>query len=233
MAMKTLSTRLRAIRERLGDTQKNMSRRLGLGENTWQSYERGLSYPDAAVLEKLASFGFNGHWILTGSGRIRPAETRLDEIEAALHVRTPTADELAQEASEWESMRLELTEIAMDPEVPDRVRARADMLLDVALQDPEAPKRRDARGFPFLKRLLELDEELNARIVDGISRLYKDEGAGLSPMDLGRLAARVYADLVNGIEDPSERLIGLKVALEQLRRDLRKPADDTTSKRLA
>lgn len=78
-----------------------------------------------------------------------------------------------------------------------------------------------------------LDEELHARIVDGISRLYKDEGVGLSPMDLGRLAARIHADLVNALTDPDERRIGLKLALESLRRDLRKPVTPASSKRLA
>lgn len=229
--MMALSTRLRAIREALGDTQKIMSKRLGLGENTWQSYERGMSHPDASVLEKLASFGFDGHWILTGKGHMRPVDERLDEIEALLQSRMPTTDELGR--PEWMAIRQEMQLIALDEGVPDRSRARADTLLVIAFQDAEAEQRRSANLRRIVKQLVELDEELNARVVDGISRLYKDEGAGLSPMDLGRLAARVYADLVNGIDDPRERLIGLKVALEQLRRELRKPADDTSSKRLA
>ena len=68
-----------------------------------------------------------------------------------------------------------------------------------------------------------LDEELNARVVDGISRLYKDEGVGLSSMDLGRMAAKVYSDLVNTFGDSDERRIGLKATLAQLRRQLREP----------
>lgn len=67
-----------------------------------------------------------------------------------------------------------------------------------------------------------LDEELNARVVDGIARLYKEMGVGLSPMDLGRLAARVYSDLVADFT-PDERLAGLKGILAQMRRQLREP----------
>ena len=67
-----------------------------------------------------------------------------------------------------------------------------------------------------------LDEELNARVVDGISRLYKDERVGLSAMDLGRIAAKVYSDLVADFA-PDERLVGLKGILAQMRRQLREP----------
>lgn len=81
---------------------------------------------------------------------------------------------------------------------------------------------------------LDLDEELNARVVDGISRLYKEERVGLAPMDLGRLAARMYADLVNACDDPNDRPAALKFALEQLRRQLRAaPGEQSETKRLA
>jgi transcriptional regulator with XRE-family HTH domain len=80
---------------------------------------------------------------------------------------------------------------------------------------------------------MQLDEELSARVVDGISRLYKAENVGLSAMDLGRMAARLYADLVNAYDDPAERQVGLKLALEQLRRELRAPVETGSSKRSA
>jgi DNA-binding phage protein len=67
---------------------------------------------------------------------------------------------------------------------------------------------------------VQIDEELNARVVDGISKLYKSEGIGLSAMDLGRIAAKVYSDLANDVE-PDERLAALKGVLSQLRRRLR------------
>jgi len=80
-----------------------------------------------------------------------------------------------------------------------------------------------------------LDEELMGRLVDGILKVYKEEGVRLPPIDLGRLVARFQADLVAAYDDPDERKVGLKLALQQLRRDLRAhpAADQSNSKRLA
>jgi transcriptional regulator with XRE-family HTH domain len=210
------------------------AKRVGIPSSTFSRIWHDRSIPKWEHIFRISEFaGCTIDWLMTGKDPVHPLEATLDEIEASLHQRAPTPDELAQGAPEWEPTRRKLLDIAFNEEAPGRLRARADLYLDLAFQDPEASRRREANAGPALKRFFELDEELNARVVDGISRLYKDEGAGLSPMDLGRLAARVYADLVNGIDDPRERLIGLKVALEQLRRELRKPADDTSSKRLA
>lgn len=67
-----LGQRLRDLRAALGETQKSMSSRLGLGETTWQSYERGLNKPGAETLEKVAALGFSVDWLLTGRGAMRP-----------------------------------------------------------------------------------------------------------------------------------------------------------------
>ncbi len=63
-----MEERLKQIREDLGKTQKEMSAFLGLGEITWQNYERGISKPKLAVLEKLSSIGYDISWITTGIG---------------------------------------------------------------------------------------------------------------------------------------------------------------------
>ena len=60
--------RLRAIRTHLGETQKSMSTRFGLGEATWQSYELGGRLPKPEALSKLVALGFDANWILTGQG---------------------------------------------------------------------------------------------------------------------------------------------------------------------
>ncbi len=65
-----MQQRLKKIREDMGKTQKEMSAFLGLGEITWQNYERGISKPKLATLEKLAKLGYNIAWITTGSGEI-------------------------------------------------------------------------------------------------------------------------------------------------------------------
>ena len=69
-----MEERLKKIRENLGKTQKEMSSLLGLGEITWQNYERGISKPKLAVLEKLSSMGYDISWITTGIGNMMSAQ---------------------------------------------------------------------------------------------------------------------------------------------------------------
>ncbi len=69
-----MEERLKKIRENLGKTQKEMSSLLGLGEITWQNYERGISKPKLAVLEKLSSMGYDISWITTGVGNMMSAQ---------------------------------------------------------------------------------------------------------------------------------------------------------------
>ncbi|MEO5336911.1 MAG: hypothetical protein H7841_08455 [Magnetospirillum sp. WYHS-4] len=66
-----------------------------------------------------------------------------------------------------------------------------------------------------------LDAELLGLVVEGVEALYKAESARLTRRDLGRLAARVHDDLVAAYDTAEERRIGLKLALEHLRRELR------------
>ncbi len=65
-----MEERLKKIRENLKKTQKEMSAFLGLGEITWQNYERGISKPKLTVMEKLASLGYNISWVTTGNGNM-------------------------------------------------------------------------------------------------------------------------------------------------------------------
>lgn len=68
------------------------------------------------------------------------------------------------------------------------------------------------------------DAELLGRICDGITAVYKEAGARLAPLDLGRLISRILTELMSAYESDEERLVGLKLALEQLRRDIHKAA---------
>lgn len=79
-----------------------------------------------------------------------------------------------------------------------------------------------------------VDEELLARIGEEIVEMYRLENGRISQHQLARLQARTYADLVTTYDDPAERLVGLKMAIQQLRRDLRAPpVSGDASKRLA
>jgi len=70
-----------------------------------------------------------------------------------------------------------------------------------------------------------VDEDLMGRIVDGIMAVYKDLGMRLPPRSLGELAARVAADLVAAYDDPADRVVGLKGALQRLRTDVLRSSD--------
>lgn len=71
-----MEKRLKKIRENLKKTQKEMSAFLGLGEITWQNYERGISKPKIATMEKLASLGYNISWITTGNGAMFTSDVK-------------------------------------------------------------------------------------------------------------------------------------------------------------
>lgn len=73
-----LGDRLKTVREFLGETQKTMSRRFRLGENTWQSYELNGKLPKGETLSELAALGIDMNWLLTGRGTMRTASGRPD-----------------------------------------------------------------------------------------------------------------------------------------------------------
>lgn len=110
---------MKAVREALGETQKTMSSRLGLGETTWQAYERNINKPGAETLEKVADLGFSIDWILTGRGEMRGGSgAHVDEqsLNAALELvedwlvknrRTMTPARKAQVVSSIYSMAAE------------------------------------------------------------------------------------------------------------------------------
>lgn len=69
-----------------------------------------------------------------------------------------------------------------------------------------------------------LDDELMGRVTDAISRLYKEERIGLPSIDLGRLAARKYGEIVAATSDPAERYAMIKLVIIQLKSELRASA---------
>lgn len=105
---------------------------------------------------------------------------------------------------------------------------RGPMRPDAVIETPEGE-----RIAVEAKASAPMDEELMARLVDGIMAEYKAANVGLPPRDLGRMAARMHADLVDLYDDPDERIIGLKALLRQLGRDLRAAPTGAQSKRRA
>ena len=86
-----MEERLKKIRENLKKTQKEMSAFLGLGEITWQNYERGISKPKLATMEKLASLGYNILWITTGNGSMFSSDVK-ETYEAGFETNNANID---------------------------------------------------------------------------------------------------------------------------------------------
>lgn len=57
-------------------TQEEMAHRLGISPRAWQDHELGRTAPKAHVFASLCAEGFDGHWLLTGRGAIRPPPAR-------------------------------------------------------------------------------------------------------------------------------------------------------------
>lgn len=59
--------RLRKIRKDLKLKQIEMADRLRISLGTLQRHEKGMTSPSLNTLERIASFGFDLHWLITGS----------------------------------------------------------------------------------------------------------------------------------------------------------------------
>lgn len=80
------------------------------------------------------------------------------------------------------------------------------------------------RATPFSGLLPPMiDEGLLARIQEVLYATAAEEGVVMEPQRHGRIAARIYSDLVRVFDTPEERLTGLRALLPQVRRDVCKP----------
>ncbi len=92
-----IASRLKAVRESLELSQRDMAKKLEISLGGLQSYESGKSVPGGNVLESLARLGFNVDWLLTGKGEMtreerhqvprsenRPDELLVNVVQAAI-----------------------------------------------------------------------------------------------------------------------------------------------------
>jgi transcriptional regulator with XRE-family HTH domain len=69
--METISDRLKQIRDCLKLTQEALSDQTGIKRSTYAGYEKGISLPQADLLEKLSTlFNIDCNWLLTGKGNM-------------------------------------------------------------------------------------------------------------------------------------------------------------------
>ncbi|MGQ3670785.1 helix-turn-helix domain-containing protein [Xanthobacter sp. TB0136] len=62
--------------------------------------------------------------------------------------------------------------------------------------------------------------ELLALVTDAIQRTYKDASASLSALDLGRLSAEKYNEIIQEIPEPEGWPVAVKMMAVQLRKDI-------------
>jgi hypothetical protein len=73
------------------------------------------------------------------------------------------------------------------------------------------------------------DPELFGRVVDRVARVYREEAVRLSDIDLGRIAAERYAEIVDLAGDPDEWPALLELIGTRIRRAIRAAAADPTN----
>lgn len=71
-----------------------------------------------------------------------------------------------------------------------------------------------------VRRALIRDEALMAMIIEGVMEMHEEEGLALTPRELGRHSARIYADLIRAYALPEERIVGVRALLYQLHASL-------------
>lgn len=64
------------------------------------------------------------------------------------------------------------------------------------------------------------DAELMGRVTDMIARVYRESGAALSMVDLGRLSAEKYNEIASATDDLDERFTMVKLVASQIKNDL-------------
>lgn len=132
-----------------------LSKEIGIPASTLTGYRKG-SLPSADVVFRLAdALGVDARWLVTGHGNPVPASAepvrsvsdvtrRLDEIEARLEELPDVR--AGVEAPEFKGLRAELSGLAVDEALPERLRSRADLVLRVVYEDAEAEARQERRA---------------------------------------------------------------------------------------
>ncbi|MGR0183402.1 helix-turn-helix domain-containing protein [Azospirillum aestuarii] len=138
--------RLVAIRKALGETQKAMGERMGVGTNTWPVLEREGRLPKAETLTKLAETGFSIDWLVTGEGTMMRAQASQHPVASPKDER-PVA--LTVDAALWREMAIVTFEIFQEEDV-DLYKIKAEKFAEVvdAVTELEAQERASPNWKP-------------------------------------------------------------------------------------
>lgn len=118
MPVTDIADRIAEARRRLKLSQKEMSDRLGMPLRTYQDNERGTSPPGSKLLTGLAENGFDGNWLLLGTGE---PTRKVGERVLGIHVPVLRADETRDSYAYTDDEARQHAILAMLPETAARL----------------------------------------------------------------------------------------------------------------
>lgn len=93
MDKKSVSSRIRALREAEGLSMQELSNKIGIPKRTIDNYERAITPPSFDFLNLLCTtFGANANWLLTGHGEMYVSSKAGEPVEAS--IQEPASEEL-------------------------------------------------------------------------------------------------------------------------------------------
>jgi transcriptional regulator with XRE-family HTH domain len=207
--MSTFSERLRQERKRLGLSQTDFAKALGVHLNTQSRYEKGHTEPDTAYLEALSQVGVDAVYVLTGMPRgfsqeeaARPGVAELIDMNSYYSQDSFNCDfflsVLGITPEDWkEVVRLNLSRWPEFGDIPGV------MAYPFSSWGPEI-----ARVSSVISGLLEsasrLDSALLAKILEGVDEALAAHGQAMEPPKKAQAVAMLYrAFKASGKVDPA------------------------------
>ncbi|NYZ12851.1 hypothetical protein HL658_09830 [Azospirillum sp. RWY-5-1] len=139
----SVGERLEAVRKALGETQKSMSTRYGLGESTWQTLERDGRLPKTETLTRLAADGVSIDWLVTGDGPMMRGPSPAGPTDTAPETPTPGPVVLTADAKEWRAMLITVLRtcqeegLDMRDAVPEKFADIVDVMIEISKTVPD------------------------------------------------------------------------------------------------
>ena len=112
----SIGSRLKIVREELGYTISMMAKTIGMSHRGYQDNESGRTTPKSSVVTKLIELGFNSHWILTGEGEMRIADSGSANLNNDLDADKHILPSLKQMDDNFKAFKHSLSSLGKDCE---------------------------------------------------------------------------------------------------------------------
>lgn len=243
-----LSARIRLCAQKVGSGDE-LSRRSGIPRRTLENYLSGRSEPKASAISAIAiAADVSTDWLITGleppeGGPEKSEEDESFRARLGVLVGDQKPFEWAKAAGIPSSTWNRAWNEGSVPKAQHlrRIAAYGGVTLDWLITGTGPMRRGEAaEAAPVAPAApagrAPLDADLLGLVIEGVHTTYRDENARIDQRNAARLAARIYDDVLiacEGDDDPGARKAALRMALQQLRRDLRAHPDETQGKQRA